>query len=108
MLLKVSERKPLLPCCIARRNVFPRRRLVKEATIRKSAFHEIDDDGAIRNECLLHPDDPAPAQRPKFENLNRATHCVDLDATENPPEKPAGSKIEKVVEIESEYLTAST
>ena len=65
---------------------------------------EVDDDGAVRNECLLHPDDPAPAQRPKLENLNRSTHCVDLDATdsEKPSERPAGSKIGKVVEIESE------
>ena len=64
-------------------------------------FLEVDDDGAIRNERLLG--DPAPAQRPlKFEKLNHAPKCVDLDATEEPSEKPAESKIEKAVEIESE------
>ena len=65
-------------------------------------FMEVEDDGAISRECLLHPDDPAPAQRPKWEKLNLAPACVDLDATEKPSEKPAGSKIEKAVEIESE------
>ena len=63
-------------------------------------FLEVDDDGAIRNECLLG--DPAPAQGPKFEKFNHAPKCVDLDATVEPSEKPAESKIEKAVEIESE------
>ena len=59
-------------------------------------FLEVDDDGAIRNECLLG--DPAPAQRPKFEKLNHAPKCVDLDATVEPSEKPAAeSKIEKAL-----------
>ena len=62
-------------------------------------FLEVDDNG-IRNECLLG--DPAPAQGPKFEKLNHAPKCVDLDATVEPSEKPAESKIEKAVEIESE------
>ena len=60
-------------------------------------FMEVEDDGAISKECLLHPDDPALAQRPKWEKLNLAP-----DAIEKPSEKPAGSKIEKAVEIESE------
>ena len=47
---------------------------------------------------MLHPDDPAPAQRPKWEKLNLAPE----KAIEKPSEKPAGSKIEKAVEIESE------
>ena len=64
-------------------------------------FLEVADNGAIRNECLLG--DPAPAQGPKFEKLNHAPKCVDLDATVEPSEKPAAeSKIEKAVEIESE------
>ena len=50
-------------------------------------FMEVEDDGAISRECLLHPDDPALAQRKQLRK---------------PSEKPAGSKIEKAVEIESE------
>ena len=74
----------------------------KKRPYERMLLMEVDDDGAIRNECLLRPHDPAPAQRPKFENLNRATHCVDLDATEKLSEKPAGSKIQKAGEFESE------